>query len=76
MRDFEWDDAIWAVVSEDGTFVGVPCLSYEEAKELANQHENSHIYAMDCWGGHSLTWVLFPLRKQRARAVGDLHKRK
>lgn len=50
MRDFEWDDAIWAVVSEDGTFVGVPCLSYEEAKELAIQHENSYIYAMDCWG--------------------------
>ena len=50
MRDFDWNDAIWAVVSEDGTFVGVPCLSYEEAKELANQHENSHIYAMECWG--------------------------
>lgn len=50
MRDFEWDDAIWAIVSEDGTFVGVPCLFYEEAKELVIQHENSHIYATDCWG--------------------------
>lgn len=50
MRDFEWDGAIWAVVNEDGIFVGVPCLSYEEAKELVNQHENSHIYTMNCWG--------------------------
>ena len=50
MRDFEWDDCLWAVVKEDGTFAGVPCLSREEAKELAIQHEGSHIYAMDNWG--------------------------
>ena len=30
MRDFEWDNAIWAVVSEDGTFVGVPFLTRKQ----------------------------------------------
>ena len=46
MRDFGWTDAIFAVVKEDGTFAGVPCLSLDEAKELANNHEGSQIYRL------------------------------
>lgn len=46
MRDFDWADALFAVVKEDGTFAGVPCLSFEEAKELANNHEGSQIYRL------------------------------
>lgn len=43
-RDFDWCDNLWAVIKEDGTFAGIPCTSYEEARELANQHENSHVF--------------------------------
>ena len=43
-RDFHWYDKLWAVIKEDGSFAGVPCTSYEEASDLANQHENSHVY--------------------------------
>ena len=45
-RDFEWCDKLYAVIKENGTFAGVPCTSFEEARELANQHEGSHIYIM------------------------------
>lgn len=45
-RDFEWTDNLWAVVKADGTFAGVPCTSCEEARELANQHEGSHVYGL------------------------------
>lgn len=44
VRDFGWHDALWAVIKEDGTFAGVPCTSYEEARELASQHEGSHVF--------------------------------
>lgn len=44
-RDFGWyDDNLWAVIKADGTFAGAPCVSLEEATELANQHEGSHVY--------------------------------
>lgn len=46
MRDFSWTDAIWAVIKDDGSFAGRPCLSYEEARELSNQHEKSHIFLL------------------------------
>ena len=45
-RDFEWDDTLWAVVKEDGRFAGIPCITDTEAKEVAYQHEGSHIYKM------------------------------
>ena len=32
MRDFEWTDALWFVVKDDGTYAGRPCLSWEEAR--------------------------------------------
>lgn len=44
MRDFEWGCPLWAVIKADGTFAGVPCLSYEEARELSAQHEGSRIF--------------------------------
>ena len=44
MRDFNWSDSLWAVVKEDGTFAGVPCTSYEEACDLAAQHEGAKIF--------------------------------
>lgn len=46
MRDFEWNDTLWAVVKDDGRFAGVPCRSVEEARELSAQHENSVIMEM------------------------------
>lgn len=45
-RDFNWNDRLWAVIKEDGSFAGIPCRSFEEARELANQHEGSHVYVM------------------------------
>ena len=45
-RDFEWHDTLWAVIKEDGSFAGVPCTSFGEARELANQHKGSHIYCL------------------------------
>lgn len=46
MRDFSYAQEVWAVVKVDGTFAGVPCLSWDEARELSAQHEDSWIYAM------------------------------
>lgn len=44
MTDFDWTDARWAVVKKDGTFAGVPCASYNEARDLAAQHEGAKIF--------------------------------
>lgn len=33
----KWTDVRWAVVKEDGSFAGVPCASYGEARDLAAQ---------------------------------------
>ena len=46
MKNCDWIDVRWAVVKADGTFAGVPCLSFEEARDLAGQHENSVIMEM------------------------------
>lgn len=46
MRDFDWTDALFAVVKDDGSFAGIPCLSLDEAKELASNHEGSQIYRL------------------------------
>jgi hypothetical protein len=46
MRDFSWSDTLYGVVKADGTYAGVPCLSWEEAVELSNQHEGSKIFVM------------------------------
>lgn len=49
MRDFEWTDPIWIVIKDDGKFAGSPCLSWEEARELAAQHEGSKIFVAEVW---------------------------
>jgi hypothetical protein len=46
MRDFDWFDKLYAVIKEDGSFAGRPCVSLDEAKELSNQHEGSKIYLL------------------------------
>lgn len=46
MRDFEWNDHLWCVVKDDGTFAGKPCLAWEEAREIQAQHEGAHIYEL------------------------------
>lgn len=37
MFDYDWTNMHWAVVKEDGTYAGVPCTSYGEARDLAAQ---------------------------------------
>ena len=44
MKNFDWTDVRWAVVKGDGTFAGVPCASYGEARDLAAQHEGAKIF--------------------------------
>ena len=46
MRDFDWTDVLFAVVKDDGSFAGIPCLSLDEAKELASNHEGSQVYRL------------------------------
>lgn len=55
MRDFDYEQELWCVVKADGTFAGVPCTSWEEARELSAQHEGSAVFYMDldcdqAWG--------------------------
>lgn len=45
-RDFEWSQPLYAVVKDTGEFAGIPCLSEDEARKLAANHEGSHIYRM------------------------------
>lgn len=46
VRDFEWEQELWAVVKDNGNFAGNPCLSWEEAREISANHEGSKIYEM------------------------------
>ena len=44
-RDFKWTDELWAVVKADGSFAGIPCRSYEEARQLS-YHPGSKIFKL------------------------------
>ena len=46
MRDFEWNHPLWAVVKDNGNYAGVPCLTYEEARDLQSCHEGSKIFRL------------------------------
>lgn len=46
MRDFNWHDTLYCVVKADGTYAGVPCLTWDEAVELSSQHDGSRIFTM------------------------------
>lgn len=47
MKDFDWNDKLWAVIKDDGIFAGAPCTSWEEARELATQHEGARIFYLE-----------------------------
>lgn len=36
----------YAVIKASGCYAGIFCVSYEEAAELASQHENAVIYQL------------------------------
>lgn len=38
---------MWVVVNADGTYAGVPCLSWEEALELKAAGEGRRAYVID-----------------------------
>lgn len=46
MNDYVYDGELWAVINPDGTFAGVPCHSWEEARELANAREGRVIWGL------------------------------
>ena len=48
MRDWSpWDKNLYCVVKDNGEFAGVPCISWEEARELSIQHPYSMIFKME-----------------------------
>ena len=47
MFDYDWTNMHWAVVKEDGTYAGMPCTSYGEARDLAAQHKGAKIFFLD-----------------------------
>lgn len=46
MRDFDWNDTLYAVIKNDGNFAGAPCTSFDEARELAAQHSSAKIFGL------------------------------
>ena len=45
-RDFDWDrKELYAVIKNDGSYAGAPCLSYEEAQQLS-YHPGSKIFKL------------------------------
>lgn len=45
-RDFDWNrKELYAVIKNDGSYAGVPCLSYEEAQQLS-YHPGSKIFKL------------------------------
>ena len=44
MRDFDFNSTLWAVIKNNGEYAGVPCTSYEEARDLAAQHKGARIF--------------------------------
>ena len=57
MRDFDWFDELYAVIKDDGTFAGRPCVTHEEATELHRQHEGSKIYELKFDNSNFLEWA-------------------
>ncbi len=46
-RDFDWNHKeLYAVIKSDGSYAGVPCTGWEEARELQNQHDGSRIFKL------------------------------
>ena len=47
MEELKALDMIWIVINPDGTYAGIPCLTWEEARELASQKEGRRIFNLD-----------------------------
>lgn len=47
MEELKALDMIWIVINPNGTYAGVPCVSWEEARELAAQREGRRIFNLD-----------------------------
>lgn len=56
MRDFEWTDSLWAVIKDDGSYAGSPCLFLDEAQELASQHEGAQIFRLTLSSWRNQVW--------------------
>lgn len=46
MRDFSWTEELWCVVNDNGTYAGRPCLTLEEALDLAAQDQSRAIFKL------------------------------
>lgn len=46
------------MVKDDGTFVGVPCTTWGEARELQAQHEGSKIFEMKYDNSNFEEWAV------------------
>lgn len=47
MEELKICNMIWIVINPDGTYAGVPCLTWEEARDLAAQREGRRIFNLD-----------------------------
>lgn len=58
MRDFKWTQKLWCVVKDNGSFAGIPCTTWEEARELQAQHEGSKIFEMKYDNSNFEDWAI------------------
>ena len=47
MEELKALNMIWIVINPDGTYAGVSCLTWEEAKELVAQKEGRRVFNID-----------------------------
>ncbi len=47
MNELKQAKMLWIVLNPDGTYAGVPCLSWEEAREMVAQKEGRWVLNVD-----------------------------
>ena len=47
MEELKTKNMIWIVINLDGTYAGVPCITWEEARELVAQKEGRRVFNID-----------------------------
>ena len=47
MEELKTRNMIWIVINSDGTYAGVPCITWEEARELVAQKEGRRVFNID-----------------------------
>ena len=47
MEELKTKNMIWIVINPDGTYAGVPCLTWKEARELVAQKEGRRVFNID-----------------------------